>query len=118
VAKHDPCAVVIDPTGQAGHLAAEVEAAGVEVLKPTPRDAAQACGQFFQAVTDSGDIRHRGDPPLVKALGGAQSRPLADAWAWARRNAATDISPLVAVTLAAWGHALRAPVTDVGVWVF
>jgi phage terminase large subunit-like protein len=116
-AKHSPCAVVVDPTSQAGSLIGALEAAGIEVLKPTPRDAAQACGQFFQAVTDSGEIRHRGDPALVKALGGAQSRPLADAWAWARRNAATDISPLVAVTLAAWGHALRAPVSDAGVWV-
>jgi hypothetical protein len=116
-AKHNPCAVVVDPTSQAGSLIGALEQEGVEVLKPTPRDAAQACGQFFQAVTDSGEIRHRGDPSLIKALGGAQSRPLADAWAWARRNAATDISPLVAVTLAAWGHALRAPVSDAGVSV-
>jgi len=117
VAKHSPCALVVDPTSQAGSLIGALEQAGLEVLKPTPRDAAQACGQFFQAVTDSGEVRHRGDPSLVRALGGAQSRPLADAWAWARRNAATDISPLVAVTLAAWGHALRAPVSDAGVWV-
>jgi hypothetical protein len=28
---------------------------------------------------------------------------LADAWAWSRKNSATDISPLVASTLALWG---------------
>ena len=77
---------------------------------------AQACGQFFDAVS-AGTVRHLGQPGLTAAVAGAASRPLADAWAWARRNAATDISPLVAVTLAAWGHALRAPVSDAGVWV-
>ena len=117
VRKHDPCAVVVDPTGQAGSVIASLEAAGVEVMKPTPREAAQACGQFFEAATDSRTLRHRGDEPLMAALGGAQSRPLADAWAWARRNAASDICPLVAVTLAAWGHQLRAPASDAGVWI-
>ena len=117
VAKHSPCAVVIDPTGQIGHLIGEVEAAGIEVLQPVPRDAAQACGQFFEAATDSGTLRHRGDMPLMKALGGAVSRPLADAWAWDRKNASVDICPLVSVTLAAWGHGLRAPLADAGVWV-
>jgi len=116
IGKHGPCGVVIDSTGQAGHLAGELEAAGVEVTKPSAREAAQACGQFFEAVTDSGTLRHRGDEPLMRALGGAQSRPLADAWAWARRSAAVDISPLCAVTLAAWGHGVKAPVADAGVW--
>jgi phage terminase large subunit-like protein len=117
-AKHNPCAVVIDPTGQAGQLIAEVEAAGIEVLKPGPRDAAAACGQFFEAVTDSGTLRHRGDPALVRALGGAVSRPLADAWAWDRKNKTVDICPLVAATLALWGHGLKGPLADAGVWAF
>ena len=117
VAKHDPCAVVVDPTGQAGSLIGGLEAAGVEVMKPSARDAAQACGQFFEAATDSAMLRHRGDAALSVALGGAQSRPLADSWAWSRRAVTVDISPLVAVTLAAWGHTLKAPVTDAGAWV-
>jgi phage terminase large subunit-like protein len=117
VRKHDPCAVVIDPTGQGGSLIGPLEQAGIEVLKPTARDAGQACGQFFEAVTDSRELRHRGDPALMTALGGAQTRPLSDAWAWARRSAAVDISPLVAVTLAAWGHGVKAPVADPGVWI-
>ena len=116
VAKHSPCAVVIDPSGQAGSLITEVEAAGIEVLQPTARDAAAACGQFFEAVTDSKTLRHRGDPSLASALGGASTRPLTDAWAWDRRSPVTDICPLVAVTLAAWGHKLRAPISDAGAW--
>lgn len=117
VRKHDPVAVVIDPTSKAASAIDGLEAAGIEVMKPSPREAAQACGQFYEMATDSQTLRHRGDVSLMTALGGAQSRPLSDAWAWARRNAAADICPLVAVTLAAWGHALRAPVAEAGVWV-
>jgi Phage Terminase len=117
VRKHNPCCVVVDPTGQAGSLVAALEAEGVEVTKPAARDAAAACGQFFEAVTDSGTLRHRGDAALSVALGGAQSRPLSDSWAWARRSAHVDISPLVAVTLALWGHAENAPGSDPGIWL-
>jgi len=116
VAKHEPCAVVVDSSGQAGHLITDLEAAGVAVVSPTAREAAQACGHFFQQVTDEGSLRHRGDPPLMKAVAGASSRPLSDAWAWDRRSQVTDICPLVAVTLAAWGHRLHAPLAEAGAW--
>jgi hypothetical protein len=39
---------------------------------------------------------------------GAATRPLGDAWAWAGKGLSTDIPPLVAVSLARWGHATRA----------
>jgi hypothetical protein len=102
-----PCAVVVDPTGPAGSLIAPLEAAGVEVVKATARDATQACGQLYDAVTE-GTLRHLDQPMLNAALAGARRRDLGDAWAWARKGLSVDISPLVAVTLAAWGHASRA----------
>ena len=95
-----------------------LEAEGIPVTKPTARDAAAACGQFFQAVTDEGSLRHRGDAALSVALGGAQSRPLSDAWAWARKATSVDISPLVAVTLAAWGFGVHGPASgEPGIWL-
>lgn len=102
------CAVVVDRAGPAGSLIAPLEAAGLEVVKPSARDMAQACGQLFEGVTDSKVLRHLGQPQLAAALAGARRRPLGDAWAWARSSIGVDISPLVAVTLAAWGHATRA----------
>jgi hypothetical protein len=45
---------------------------------------------------------------LDAAIAGAAKRPLGDSWAWARRGLSVDISPLVAVSLARWGHATRA----------
>jgi hypothetical protein len=45
---------------------------------------------------------------LNAALAGARRRDLGDSWAWARKGLSVDISPLVAVTLAGWGHVSRA----------
>lgn len=98
-----PCAIVMDPGSHAGALIEPVEQAGVEVVRPfTARDAAAACSRFYDAVMQ-GDLRHMGQGPLTAALAGAKTRRLGDAWAWDRVNAVVDISPLTAVTLAAWG---------------
>jgi hypothetical protein len=101
--RHRPCAVVIDPNSHAGSLIADITAAGVEVTTPFgARDAAQACGQFYDAV-QAGQLTHMGQGSLNAAMRSAVTRLLSDAWAWDRRSPSEDISPLVAVTLAAWG---------------
>jgi hypothetical protein len=120
-----PCAVVIDAGGGAGSLIPELKEAGFEpvtaasdppeggkaLLIPTMREVAQACGAFYDAATDAKTLRHLGQPELAVALAGALKRPLGDAWAWDRKGG-VDISPLVAVTLAAWGLATRGHLTD------
>jgi hypothetical protein len=119
IAKWSPCAVVIDGAGPAGSLIAALEADGVEVVKPSGREAAQAAGQFYDAVVE-GDLRHLDQAPLTAALAGARRRDLGEAWAWARKATSVDISPLVACTLAAWGHATHAhiePEDEVEPWV-
>jgi hypothetical protein len=107
-----PCALVIDGAGEAGSLIAPLEAAGVEVVKPTLREATQACGQFHEMVTDSATLRHLDDPALNAALAGARKREISDAWLWHRKGLSVDITPLVAVTLAGWGLATRGHLTD------
>jgi Terminase large subunit, T4likevirus-type, N-terminal len=98
-----PCAVVVDPGSHAGALAEGITKAGVEITAPfSVRDAAQACGQFDNAVS-ARTLAHLGQEMLDKALAGAAIRPLGDAWAWDRKNAHVDISPLVAASLAHWG---------------
>ena len=37
------------------------------------------------------------------ALSVARKRPLAGGWAWNRKDATSDITPVVAATLALWG---------------
>jgi phage terminase large subunit-like protein len=63
----------------------------------------RACGGFVDAL-GSGLLVHRDQPALNAALRGARRRPVGDGWAWSRRTSGDDISPLVAVTLAAWAH--------------
>jgi len=104
--KWSPAAVVLDASGPAGSLLAALSTAGVDVVTTSAREMGQACGQFFDAVTEE-RVRHLSDPRLNNALAAARKRPLGDAWAWHRRGVA-DISPLVATTLAMWGLSTRA----------
>lgn len=108
-----PCAVVIAKGSPAGALIPDLEAAGIEVLKPSTADEAQACGAFVDAAAPAeGEptLRHLGQPVLDAAVKGAAKVQLGDgAWRWSRRTSTVDISPLVAVTLAAWGRVSRPP---------
>ncbi|MFI6347263.1 terminase [Streptomyces sp. NPDC050560] len=129
--KWGPCAIVIDPGGPAGALIKAVRRALQDadlddealVVETKTRDVAAACGQFYDAVVAPGTLRddedqegregaagplvHLDQAPLSTALAGADKRPVGDGWAWARRGVGVDISPLMAATLALWGHAER-----------
>lgn len=78
---------------------------------PTARDVAAACGQLADAVRDE-EFRHIGQQILADAIRGAATRPLGDAWAWARRISTVDISPIVTVTLARWAYLARAHLVE------
>ncbi len=69
-------------------------------------DMAAACGQMLDAVKQK-SFFHVGDVPLEGAVRGAKLRQTGDVIAWARRESDTDISPLVALTLARWAYLTR-----------
>lgn len=66
------------------------------------RDMAIASAKFYDAVMD-GSLRHTDQPQVNVALSVARKRPLQGGWAWNRKDAASDITPVVASTLALWG---------------
>jgi phage terminase large subunit-like protein len=66
------------------------------------RDMAIACAKFFDGVIDR-SVMHTDQPQVNVALSLARKRPLAGGWAWNRKDAASDITPVVAETLALWG---------------
>lgn len=115
VRRWSPDAVVVDAAGPAGSLLADFEVAGIPVVLTSARDMAQACGMFFDSVQLE-TVRHRGQAELTDAVLAARRRPLGDAWAWARKSATDDVSPLVAVTLAHWAARSSVP-SDPGVYV-
>ena len=99
VADHSPAIVACDPAGPAGSFIDRLEAKGIEIEEVSMREYGQACGAIYDACED-GTLRHLGQPELNYAVAGAAKRALGEAWAWRRKGSATDISPLVAATLA------------------
>jgi hypothetical protein len=97
--KHRPVAIVCD--GPARSMVPALNLEGVTVTESTAGEYAQACGLLVDRV-EQGKLRHLGTPELLAAIRGASTRTLGDAWAWSRRASTTDISPLVAATLALW----------------
>ena len=66
------------------------------------RDMAIACAKFYDGIIDC-SVVHTDQPQVNVALSLARKRPLAGGWAWNRKDAASDITPIVAETLALWG---------------
>ncbi len=104
-----PRAIACLPTGPAGGLVVDCEAKGLDIEAVTSTDYAKACASAYDSVTD-GRWRHLGQPELDKAVSGAEKRTTGDTWVFDRRE--VDISPLVAVTLAAW-IAAHPPETEI-----
>ena len=104
-ARWKPVAWVLDPASAVGSLIPDLQVLGVEPVSVSGRELAQACGAFYDAVVETGLLRHLNQDQLNLALSGARQRALGDAWAWHRKNSAVNITPLVAVTLAFYGFA-------------
>jgi phage terminase large subunit-like protein len=103
---HPGAPIVCDALG-AGTIADRLEMAGLEVLRVGAGQLARACADLLDQVT-AGTVAHRAQEVLDAAIAGAGRRPIGDAgWAWSRRHSDTDISPLVAATLAAWSARSR-----------
>jgi phage terminase large subunit-like protein len=100
--RNDIRAVVIDGASPAASIIDELKQRGIKVTTTGARDMATACGTFYDGAMD-GWLHHIDQPQLNVALSVARRRSLGDAWAWNRKNAASDITPLVACTLALWG---------------
>lgn len=117
----NPCAVVIDGHSAAASLISTIEGLGVEVVTSNATDLAKACGVFYDAVTADPDseasLRHRGAGPLSRSVTSAKKRDLSDAWAWDRKDKDSDITQLMAVTLAMHGLLEHQP-ENVEVWGF
>lgn len=104
VERWKPTSVTLDAIGPAGSLLPAFAERGVEIDVVTMSQYGQACGAFKAAV-DERRIVHEGQPGLRASLESARKRPLGESglWGWHRRDT-TDITPLVAVTLAAFAH--------------
>jgi hypothetical protein len=96
-------AVVIDGQSPARAIVDDLVAEHVKVTLTGAADLATACGQFYDR-TLTGGLTHFDQPVLTRAVMAATKRSVGagGGWAWSRRGD-SDVSPLVAATLAMHG---------------
>lgn len=117
VDKWKPCALVVDTRSEAGALIEDIQALGIEVETTNAVQMANACGRFLAAVNED-ELRHTGAVDLQASVCAGKKRDLADAWAWDRKDRTSDITQLVAVTLALHGLIAHGRQQPVEVWSF
>jgi hypothetical protein len=89
--------------------------AGIEPEQFTASDMGRACAHLQKLVGDKA-VTHSGEPLFMQALTVAIKRDIGDdLWTWSRRKSG-DISPLVAVTGAAWLLESQAVIPRSKVW--
>ncbi len=93
--------VAVELRGPAGSLVAGLEKRGVPVLTASSSELVMASGQFYDAIVES-TMRVRREPVLDAAVSAAVRRAVGDSWAWGRRSAQEDVTPLIAASLALW----------------
>jgi len=108
IAQHHVVAIVVD--GPASSVVPELDALKVPVYRTSAQELGIACGMFYDAVM-SKTLRHPDQPGLTAAVDAGRQRPLGDMWAWGRKLSESDITPVVAVTLALWGFVTAKPRT-------
>lgn len=95
--------IYVDSVGPSAPLLLLLEERRVRRIETTTtREFAQACGSFYDGI-DEGLIWHLDDSTLVEAVAGLEVRKVGESWVWSRATSASDITPLVAMTLAAYG---------------
>lgn len=95
-------AVVIDARGPASSLLEDLKSKKVRVLVTNSNDMTDACADFYDGAAN-GTFRHIGQPQLTASMNSARKRAVGDRWAWNRKSLDSDITPIVAATLALWG---------------
>lgn len=105
VSKWSPVAVALDGGSPAAALLPAFSERDIAIDLVSMGEYGQAC-QGLKNLVDEDRLRHKEQSGLTGALEAARKRPLGDsgAWGWHRRDT-TDITPLVAVTLASFAHA-------------
>jgi hypothetical protein len=98
--------VWIELSSPAAAFTGPLEARGVAVK--TQARGAGAAALFSDAIT-AGSLHHLGQGSLTAALTGARRKTTGDTWYWSRASSSTDISPLVAVSLAHYGAMIEPP---------
>jgi hypothetical protein len=109
-------AVSIVKGSQAESLAADIEAAGITVIRVAVADVVAACGLVYGLITNGG-VWHSGQQQLTAAVAATKWRDVGEGGqAWGRKKSATDIAPMFAWTLAV-SQAKHGPAESVSAFI-
>jgi phage terminase large subunit-like protein len=99
--------VLIDSASPAASMIPALKTRGCKVLSGSALDMAKACGGFVAAV-EEGRLTHGDQEAVNQARDGARKRAIGTAggWGYDRKDPASRIHPLVAVTLARYAATL------------
>jgi hypothetical protein len=105
--------VVIDGMSPAASMVPALKARGVKVHVSTASDMAKGCGLVASDV-EAGRLTHADQESVNDAREGARKRAIGTAggWGYDRKDPSVSIHPLVAVTLARLGAAMKKPTTS------
>lgn len=100
--------VVIDAQSPAASMIPVLKARRVEVIIGSDRDMSRACGLVVSDL-EGGRLTHADQEALNDAREGARKRAIGGAggWGYDRKDPSVNIAPLVAVTLARLGAAIK-----------
>jgi hypothetical protein len=107
--------VLIDGQSPAAAMIPTLKGRGVKVHAGTAGDMSKACGLFVSDV-EGGRLTHADQKSVNDARDGARKRAIGTAggWGYDRKDPSVEIHPLVAVTLARLGAAMKKPTTSSG----
>ncbi len=94
--------ILVDAHGPTMAVLALLEQAGVEVEQLGTGDVTRACAELQLDVKEC-RARHLDQPELNAAVAGVGIRPVGESWVFSAKASTVDVSPLLAVTLAAHG---------------
>lgn len=106
--RHRPIKILVNGNSPANTEITKLEDKGIEVYRVSAPEMVTACGQFYDHCRSEPDHSPTGrfapHPALNTSVANARKRDLGDGWAWARKDATADISPIVSITVAMWGY--------------
>lgn len=94
--------LLVDPKGPTMAVLAMLEAGGVELEELALTDVTRACAELQLDVRNC-RARHLDQPELNTAVAGVAIRPVGESWVFSAKASLIDVTPLLAVTLAAHG---------------
>ncbi|HEY3924365.1 MAG TPA: hypothetical protein VGL75_07370 [Acidothermaceae bacterium] len=99
---HGPAVFVVDSVGPAASLIPDLEAAGLSVYATTTDDVATATADLIDGIAQRLFV-HGPQVEVDAAIAVARKRSMGDGrFTFGRAKSGGDVSPLVAITLAAW----------------